>query len=112
MKKIEAIVKPFKLDEVKDGLGQVGIEGMTVTEVKGFGRQKGHTEIYRGSEYTVDFLPKIKLEIVLEDELVDEAVAAIVKTARTGKIGDGKIFVSSIDEAIRIRTEETGANAV
>lgn len=112
MKKIEAIIKPFKLEEVKDALGEIGIEGMTVTEVKGFGRQKGHTEIYRGSEYTVDFLPKIKLELVLPDEKVDDAVAAIVKTAKTGKIGDGKVFVSSIEEAVRIRTEEKGVAAV
>jgi len=112
MKKIEAIIKPFKLEEVKDALGEIGIEGMTVTEVKGFGRQKGHTEIYRGSEYTVDFLPKIKLELVIADEKLDEAVEAIVKTAKTGKIGDGKVFVSSIDEAIRIRTEEKGVAAV
>ncbi|HLH57128.1 MAG TPA: P-II family nitrogen regulator [Verrucomicrobiae bacterium] len=112
MKKIEAIIKPFKLEEVKDALGEIGIEGMTVTEVKGFGRQKGHTEIYRGSEYTVDFLPKIKIEIVIPDEKLDEAVEAIVKTAKTGKIGDGKVFVSTIDEAVRIRTEEKGVSAV
>jgi nitrogen regulatory protein P-II 1 len=112
MKKIEAIIKPFKLEEVKDALGEIGIEGMTIVEVKGFGRQKGHTEIYRGSEYTVDFLPKIKIELVVGDEQVDEAVATIVKTAKTGKIGDGKVFVSTIDEAIRIRTEEKGEAAV
>jgi nitrogen regulatory protein P-II 1 len=112
MKKIEAIIKPFKLEEVKDALGEVGIEGMTVTEVKGFGRQKGHTEIYRGSEYTVDFLPKIKLEIVLGDEKLETAVAAIVRSAKTGKIGDGKVFISTIEEAIRIRTEEKGESAV
>ena len=112
MKKIEAIIKPFKLEEVKDALGEAGIEGMTVTEVKGFGRQKGHTEIYRGSEYTVDFLPKIKIEIVLSDKHLDAAVAAIVKSARTGKIGDGKVFVSPIEEAVRIRTEEKGEEAV
>src|SRR6059058_2979845 len=112
MKKIEAIVKPFKLEEIKDALGEVGITGMTVSEVKGFGRQKGHTEIYRGSEYTVDFLPKIKVEIVLADTLVAAAVEAIVKAAKTGKIGDGKVFVSSIENAIRIRTEETGEQAV
>jgi nitrogen regulatory protein PII len=112
MKKIEAIIKPFKLEEVKDALGDVGIEGMTVTEVKGFGRQKGHTEIYRGSEYTVDFLPKIKLELVLPDSQVDMAVAAIVKTAKTGKIGDGKVFVTAIEDAVRIRTEERGELAV
>ena len=112
MKKIEAIIKPFKLEEVKDALGEVGIEGMTVSEVKGFGRQKGHTEIYRGSEYTVDFLPKIKLELVVADNRIDVAVAAIVKAAKTGKIGDGKIFVSNVTEAIRIRTEEKGEQAV
>ena len=112
MKKIEAIIKPFKLEEVKDALGEIGVEGMTVTEVKGFGRQKGHTEIYRGSEYTVDFLPKIKIEIVISDEKLDDAVEAIVKTAKTGKIGDGKVFVSTIDEAVRIRTEEKGVAAV
>lgn len=112
MKKVEAIIKPFKLEEVKDALGDIGIEGMTVTEVKGFGRQKGHTEIYRGSEYTVDFLPKIKLELVLPDSSVEAAVAAIVKSAKTGKIGDGKIFVSSVEQAIRIRTEEKGDAAV
>jgi nitrogen regulatory protein PII len=112
MKKIEAIVKPFKLDEVKEALGTLGIEGMTVTEVKGFGRQKGHTEIYRGSEYTVDFLPKIKIELVVADDQVDGAVDAIVKSARTGKIGDGKVFVATIDDAIRIRTEEKGELAV
>jgi len=112
MKKLEAIIKPFKLEEVKDALGELGIEGMTVSEVKGFGRQKGHTEIYRGSEYTVDFLPKIKLEIVIGDDRVDAAVKAIVEAAKTGKIGDGKIFVMPIDEAIRIRTEEKGEQAV
>jgi len=112
MKKIEAIIKPFKLDEVKDALHDVGVEGMTVTEVKGFGRQKGHTEIYRGSEYTVDFLPKIKLEIVLADERVDSAVSAILKSAKTGKIGDGKVFVSGVAEVIRIRTDERGEQAV
>ena len=112
MKKIEAIIKPFKLEEVKDALGEIGVEGMTVSEVKGFGRQKGHTEIYRGSEYTVDFLPKIKIEMVIADKQVDAAVEAIVKSAKTGKIGDGKIFVTPIDEAIRIRTEEKGELAV
>jgi len=112
MKKIEAIIKPFKLEEVKDALGEIGIEGMTVTEVKGFGRQKGHTEIYRGSEYTVDFLPKIKLELVLTDKQVEAAVATIVKAARTGKIGDGKVFVSPVETAVRIRTEEQGDAAV
>jgi nitrogen regulatory protein PII len=112
MKKIEAIIKPFKLEEVKDALGEIGITGMTVSEVKGFGRQKGHTEIYRGSEYTVDFLPKIKLELVVADTNASNAVATIVKAAKTGKIGDGKVFVSSIDEAVRIRTEEKGDQAV
>ena len=112
MKKIEAIIKPFKLEEVKDALAEVGIEGMTVLEVKGFGRQKGHTEIYRGSEYTVDFLPKIKLELVVIDALAESAVAAIIGAARTGKIGDGKVFVSEVLEAYRIRTEEKGEAAV
>lgn len=112
MKKIEAIIKPFKLEEVKDALATVGIEGMTVSEVKGFGRQKGHTEIYRGNEYTVDFLPKIKIEIVLPDNVVASAVDAIVKAAKTGKIGDGKVFVSPMEDAIRIRTEERGERAV
>ena len=112
MKKIEAIIKPFKLEEVKDALAELGVEGMTVTEVKGFGRQKGHTEIYRGSEYTVDFLPKVKLEIVLTDEVADKAVATIVASAKTGKIGDGKVFVFPVETAIRIRTDETGDKAV
>jgi nitrogen regulatory protein P-II 1 len=112
MKKIEAIIKPFKLEDVKEALSSLGIEGMTVSEVKGFGRQKGHTEIYRGSEYTVDFLPKVKVEVVLADNMVSQAVEAIIKAAKTGKIGDGKVFVSSIDNAIRIRTEETGEQAV
>jgi nitrogen regulatory protein P-II 1 len=112
MKKIEAIIKPFKLDEVKEALHEVGLQGMTVTEAKGFGRQKGHTELYRGAEYVVDFLPKIKLEIVIDDNLVERAVEAIQKSAHTGRIGDGKIFVSSIEEAIRIRTEETGPEAL
>jgi nitrogen regulatory protein PII len=112
MKKIEAIIKPFKLEEVKEALSDLGIEGMTVTEVKGFGRQKGHTEIYRGSEYTVDFLPKIKVEVVLADSMVDNATAAVVKAAKTGKIGDGKVFVYMIEEAIRIRTDETGEKAI
>jgi nitrogen regulatory protein PII len=112
MKKIEAIIKPFKLDEVKDALGGLGIAGMTVIEVKGFGRQKGHTEIYRGSEYTTDFLPKIKIEVVVAEEQKDDAVDAIVRTAKTGKIGDGKVFVTTVDDAIRIRTEEKGAAAV
>ncbi|MCH8917808.1 MAG: P-II family nitrogen regulator [Alphaproteobacteria bacterium] len=112
MKKIEAIIKPFKLDEVKEALHEVGLQGMTVTEAKGFGRQKGHTELYRGAEYVVDFLPKVKIEIVLEDSLVDRAIEAITQAARTGRIGDGKIFVSTIEEVIRIRTGETGADAV
>ena len=112
MKKIEAIIKPFKLEDVKEALSGVGVEGMTVSEVKGFGRQKGHTEIYRGSEYTVDFLPKLKLEIVVADNMVDAAVSAILKAAKTGKIGDGKVFVMPIEEAVRIRTEERGKQAV
>src|ERR1700709_113807 len=112
MKKIEAIIKPFKLEEVKDALSELGIEGMTVTEVKGFGRQKGHTEIYRGSEYTVDFLPKVKIEIVVPNEVVAKAIDAISKAAKTGKIGDGKIFVVPVEEAIRIRTDEHGDAAV
>jgi nitrogen regulatory protein PII len=112
MKKIEAIIKPFKLEEVKDALSEIGVEGMTVTEVKGFGRQKGHTEIYRGSEYTVDFLPKIKIETVVADNRVDAAIAAIVKGAKTGKIGDGKVFVLPVETAVRIRTEEKGEQAV
>ena len=112
MKKIEAIIKPFKLDEVKDALNQIGLKGITVLEAKGFGRQKGHTELYRGAEYVVDFLPKVKLEIVLADDMVDSAVDAIRKAAQTGRIGDGKIFVSSVEEAIRIRTGETGADAI
>lgn len=112
MKKVEAIIKPFKLEEVKDALSEVGIEGMTVTEVKGFGRQKGHTEIYRGSEYTVDFLPKVKIELVLSDKQAEVAVTTIVKTARTGKIGDGKVFVYAVEEAVRIRTDERGESAV
>ncbi len=112
MKKIEAIIKPFKLEEVKEALNEVGIEGMTVIEVKGFGRQKGHTEIYRGSEYTVDFLPKLKVEVVVADAQVDAAVQAIVQAAKTGKIGDGKVFVSTVEQAVRIRTEEKGEEAV
>jgi len=112
MKKIEAIIKPFKLEEVKDALAELSIEGMTVSEVKGFGRQKGHTEIYRGSEYTVDFLPKIKIELVLADNQVEAAIGAIVKSARTGKIGDGKVFVSGIEQAVRIRTDEKGDSAI
>jgi nitrogen regulatory protein P-II 1 len=112
MKKVEAIIKPFRLENVKEALAALGVEGMTVSEVKGFGRQKGHTEIYRGSEYTVDFLPKIKIEIVLVDDLVDKALDAIIRSAKTGKIGDGKVFVSPIENAIRIRTEEKGEHAV
>ena len=112
MKKIEAIIKPFKLEEVKDALHEAGVVGMTVTEVKGFGRQKGHTEVYRGAEYTVDFLPKIKIDVVVPDDLAARVVSAIVSGAKTGKIGDGKIFVSSVEEAIRIRTEERGEQAV
>ncbi len=112
MKKLEAIIKPFKLEEVKDALSEIGIEGMTVSEVKGFGRQKGHTEIYRGSEYTVDFLPKIKIELVVADDKSDAAVAAIAKAAKTGKIGDGKVFVLPIEESIRIRTDEKGDEAL
>ncbi|MES2501334.1 MAG: P-II family nitrogen regulator [Pseudomonadota bacterium] len=112
MKKIEAIIKPFKLDEVRESLSEIGVNGLTVTEVKGFGRQKGHTELYRGAEYVVDFLPKIKIELVVTDEMVEAAMDAIIKAAHTGKIGDGKIFVSSIDQVIRIRTGETGESAV
>lgn len=112
MKKIEAIIKPFKLDEVKEALHEVGLQGITVTEAKGFGRQKGHTELYRGAEYVVDFLPKVKIEIVLEDTLVERALEAIQQAARTGRIGDGKIFVTSVEEVIRIRTGEKGAEAV
>ena len=112
MKKIEAIIKPFKLEEVKEALSDLGIDGMTVSEVKGFGRQKGHTEIYRGSEYTVNFLPKIKIEVVLADRIVENATVAIVKAAKTGKLGDGKVFEYNIDEAIRIRAGETGETAI
>ena len=112
MKKIEAIIKPFKMEDVKEALSEIGIEGMTVSEVKGFGRQKGHTEIYRGSEYTVDFLPKVKFEIVVADDRVQKAVDAIVASAKTGKIGDGKVFVLPIEDAIRIRTEERGESAI
>lgn len=112
MKKIEAIIKPFKLDEVKEALHEIGLKGITVTEAKGFGRQKGHTELYRGAEYVVDFLPKVKIEIVLEDDLVERAIEAITQAAHTGRIGDGKIFISSIEEVIRIRTGEKGAEAV
>jgi len=112
MKKIEAIIKPFKLEEVKEALSEVGVQGMTVTEVKGFGRQKGHTEIYRGSEYTVDFLPKVKLEITVNEDQANTVAEAIVKSANTGKIGDGKVFILNVEEAIRIRTGETGDDAV
>ncbi len=112
MKKIEAIIKPFKLDEVKEALQEIGLQGITVTEAKGFGRQKGHTELYRGAEYVVDFLPKVKLELVLGDGMVDKAVEAIVTSAKTGRIGDGKIFVSKVEEAVRIRTGETGDDAI
>ena len=112
MKKIEAIIKPFKMEDVKDALAEIGIQGMTVAEVKGFGRQKGHTEIYRGSEYTVEFLPKVKFEIVVEDKIVQQAVDTIVRAAKTGKIGDGKVFVLPLEDAIRIRTEERGDDAI
>ena len=112
MKKIEAIIKPFKLDEVKDALHEIGLQGITVTEAKGFGRQKGHTELYRGAEYIVDFLPKVKIEIVLEDNMLERAVEAIRQAAHTGRIGDGKIFVSTVEQTIRIRTGETGGDAV
>ncbi|MCA0401146.1 MAG: P-II family nitrogen regulator [Proteobacteria bacterium] len=112
MKKIEAIIKPFKLDEVKEALQAIGVQGITVIEAKGFGRQKGHTELYRGAEYVVDFLPKVKIEVVLQDQMVDEAIEAIKNAAQTGRIGDGKIFVSTIEQAIRIRTGETGGDAI
>ena len=112
MKKIEAIIKPFKLDEVKDALHEVGLQGITVTEAKGFGRQRGHTELYRGAEYVVDFLPKVKIEIVLEDKLVERAIEAIIQAARTGRIGDGKIFVTNVEEVVRIRTGERGVDAI
>ena len=112
MKKIEAIIKPFKLDEVKEALQDLGVQGLSVIEVKGFGRQKGHTELYRGAEYVVDFLPKVKIEVILPDDMVDEAIKAITMAAKTGKIGDGKIFVSAIEQAIRIRTGETGDDAI
>jgi nitrogen regulatory protein P-II 1 len=112
MKKIEAIIKPFKLDEVKEALQEVGLQGITVTEAKGFGRQKGHTELYRGAEYVVDFLPKVKIEVVIDDSLVDKAVEAIQNAARTGRIGDGKIFISTVEQAIRIRTGESGSDAL
>ena len=112
MKKIEAIIKPFKLDEVKDALHEIGLRGMTVIEAKGFGRQKGHTELYRGAEYVVDFLPKVKIELVVEDEMAERAIETVLQAARTGRIGDGKIFVSTIDDVVRIRTGEKGAEAV
>ncbi|MBP6818505.1 P-II family nitrogen regulator [Ferrovibrio sp. MS7] len=112
MKKIEAIIKPFKLDEVKEALHEIGLQGLTVTEAKGFGRQKGHTELYRGAEYVVDFLPKVKIEVVLDDSMVEKAVEAITQAARTGRIGDGKIFISTVEEVIRIRTGEKGTEAV
>jgi nitrogen regulatory protein PII len=112
MKKIEAVVKPFKLDEVRESLAEVGVSGLTVTDVKGFGRQKGHTELYRGAEYVVDFLPKVKIEVVVADEMVDAAIESIVKAARTGKIGDGKIFVTSVEHVVRIRTGETNESAI
>ncbi|HSV18397.1 MAG TPA: P-II family nitrogen regulator [Casimicrobiaceae bacterium] len=112
MKKIEAIIKPFKLDEVREALSEVGITGLTVTEVKGFGRQKGHTELYRGAEYVVDFLPKVRVDVVLADDMVDRAIDAIVRAARTGKIGDGKIFVTAVEQVVRIRTGESGEAAV
>ena len=112
MKKVEAVIKPFKLDEVREALSEIGVTGLTVTEVKGFGRQKGHTELYRGAEYVVDFLPKVKVEVILADGMVESAIEAIVKAARTGKIGDGKIFVTSVEQVVRIRTGESGESAV
>ncbi|PPD13115.1 MULTISPECIES: P-II family nitrogen regulator [Methylophilus] len=112
MKKVEAVIKPFKLDEVREALSAIGVNGLTVTEVKGFGRQKGHTELYRGAEYVVDFLPKIKIEVILASDMVDSAIEAIIKAAHTGKIGDGKIFVTSVEQVIRIRTGETGEAAI
>jgi nitrogen regulatory protein P-II 1 len=112
MKKIEAIIKPFKLDEVKEALQEIGVQGLSVIEAKGFGRQKGHTELYRGAEYVVDFLPKVKIEVVIADDILDDVVAAIIESAKTGKIGDGKIFVSEIQQAIRIRTSEDGVDAL
>ncbi|HEX8010830.1 MAG TPA: P-II family nitrogen regulator [Casimicrobiaceae bacterium] len=112
MRKIEAIIKPFKLDEVREALSEIGVTGLTVTEVKGFGRQKGHTELYRGAEYVVDFLPKVKVEVIVADNLVDRAIEAVIKAARTGKIGDGKIFVTGVDQVVRIRTGESGEAAV
>ena len=112
MKKIEAIIRPFKLDDVREALSEIGVRGMTLTEVKGYGRQKGHTEVYRGSEYKVDFLPKIRIEIVVNDSMVERIISTIIKTARTGQVGDGKIFISSVEEVIRIRTEESGEDAI
>ena len=112
MKKVEAVVKPFKLDEVREALSEIGVTGLTVTEVKGFGRQKGHTELYRGAEYVVDFLPKVKVEVIVQDSMVDRAIEAIVKAARTGKIGDGKIFVTTVEQVVRIRTGESGEAAI
>ncbi len=112
MKKVEAIIKPFKLDEVKEALQEIGLQGITVTEAKGFGRQKGHTELYRGAEYVVDFLPKVKLELVIDDDMIEKAIEAISRSAKTGRIGDGKIFVSAVEEAVRIRTGETGSEAI
>jgi nitrogen regulatory protein P-II 1 len=112
MKKVEAIIKPFKLDEVREALSEIGVTGLTVTEVKGFGRQKGHTELYRGAEYVVDFLPKVKIEVAVVDKMVDQAIEAIIKAARTGKIGDGKIFVTSVEHVVRIRTGETNEAAI
>jgi nitrogen regulatory protein P-II 1 len=112
MKKIDAVVKPFKLDEVREALSEIGVSGLTVTEVKGFGRQKGHTELYRGAEYVVDFLPKVKIEIVVADDVVEQAIEAIIKAARTGKIGDGKIFVTTVEQVVRIRTGETNESAI
>lgn len=112
MKKIEAVIKPFKLEEVREALSEMGVSGLTVTEVKGFGRQKGHTELYRGAEYTVDFLPKVKVEVVIQDSMVDKAVDAIIRAARTGKIGDGKIFVTNVEQVVRIRTGETNESAI
>jgi nitrogen regulatory protein P-II 1 len=112
MKKVEAVVKPFKLDEVREALSEIGVTGLTVTEVKGFGRQKGHTELYRGAEYVVDFLPKVKVEVIIQDSMVDRAIEAIVKAARTGKIGDGKIFVTTVEQVVRIRTGESGEAAI
>jgi nitrogen regulatory protein P-II 1 len=112
MKKVEAIIRPFKLDDVRSALSEIGIRGMTITEVKGYGRQKGHTELYRGAEYKIDFIPKVKIEIVVRDDMVDDVVRTIIRSARTGQVGDGKIFISNIEEAIRVRTEEAGESAI